>query len=94
MRITLNAFSFLRKTIAQNGFGYLNTPMNIAEDATIADLIAVLKLEPQTVEAAFVNHKVVPKETKLHEGDRVALVPPGTPGSYRLIMGLKERAGT
>lgn len=93
MRITLNAFSFLRKTIAQNGFGYLNAPMVIKDGTTIEELILGLKLNPQSVEAAFVNHKVVPKETRLQEGDRVALVPPGTPGSYRLILGLKEQGG-
>lgn len=89
MQIIVNAFSFLRATIAQKGFGYLNAPITLHEGSSIDDLIAYLGLEPHAVEAAFLNYKVVPKQTRLHEGDRVGLVPPGTPGSYRLILGLK-----
>jgi hypothetical protein len=50
-------------------------------------------LEPSSIEAVFINHKVQPKNTLLKEGDRVALLPPGTPGSYRLILGIKESKG-
>lgn len=90
MHIVLNAFSFLRAKIAQKGFGYLDEVITLEEGANICALMDVLQLSQHDVEAAFVNHKVVPKETTLHENDRVALIPPGTPGSYRLLSGLKE----
>ena len=63
----------------------------VVNDKTrIVDLIDSLGLEQKEVEAVFLNNTVVPKETELHENDRVALLPPGTPGSFRLLSGLKE----
>lgn len=90
MHIILNAFSFLREKLKQRGIPYIDAPWVIDDKTRIVDLIDSLGLEQQEVEAVFVNHTVTPKETFLHEGDRVALLPPGTPGSYRLLSGLKE----
>ena len=90
MHIILNAFSFLREQLSQKGFSYLNASMNIEDDMSVNELIHWMGLEPSSVEAVFINHKVCQKETILKEGDRVALLPPGTPGSYRLILGIKE----
>ena len=90
MTIILNAFSFLREELSQKGFSYLNASMQIDENMSANELIAWMGLDTSRVEAVFINHKVCSKETKLKEGDRIALLPPGTPGSYRLILGLKE----
>ena len=43
------------------------------------------------VEAAFVNGVVVPFEQVLEDKDRVALVPPGTPGPYRVMLAMVQR---
>lgn len=94
MRIILNAFSFLRVKLTERGFSYLNVPLDIEEGMRVKDIIDFLGLEQECVEAVFVNHLVVSKETKLHEGDRIALVPPGTPGSYRLMLGMKKLSST
>lgn len=90
MTIILNAFSFLREQLSKKGFPYLNAAMTIQENMSVNELIRWMELEPSSVEAVFINHKVCQKETILKEGDRVALLPPGTPGSYRLILGIKE----
>ncbi len=90
MHIILNAFSFLRTKLTEKGFSYLNFPLDIKEGMRVVDVIDFLGLEQELVEAVFVNHLVVSKETKLKEGDRIALVPPGTPGSYRLMLGMKK----
>ena len=90
MHIILNAFSFLREKFKQKGIPYVNAPWVVDDKTRIFDLIESLGLEQKEVEAVFVNHTVMPKETLLHEGDRVALLPPGTPGSFRLLSGLKE----
>ncbi len=50
-----------------------------------------MRLKENDVEAVFLNGKVVPFDSKVKDGDRVALIPPGTPGSYRLILGMKKR---
>ena len=90
MHIILNAFSFLREKLQKKGISYIDTPWVIDDKTRIVDLIDALGLAQSDVEAVFVNHTVRPKETLLHDGDRVALLPPGTPGSYRLLSGLKE----
>ena len=91
MHIILNAFSFLREKLKAKGIAYLDARMEIEEGINVHQLIAFLELEVHEVEAVFINHTVRPKETFLHENDRVALLPPGTPGSYRLILGIKEQ---
>lgn len=90
MHIILNAFSFLREKLQQKGIPYIEASWVVDDKTRIVDLIDTLGLDQGDVEAVFVNHTVMPKETLLHEGDRVALLPPGTPGSYRLLSGLKE----
>lgn len=90
MLIILNAFSFLREKLKAHQFAYLDAQMTIPEGTNVHQLVSFLGLEPQEVEAVFINHTVRPKETLLQEGDRVALLPPGTPGSYRLLLGLKK----
>lgn len=90
MYIILNAFSFLRKKLQDKQIAYLDARMEIHEGMNVHQLIQFLGFDPHEVEAVFINHTVHPKETFLKEGDRVALLPPGTPGSYRLLSGLKE----
>lgn len=92
MQVYLKAFSTLRETLKQQGIGYLGEPFTCKEGICVAELIAALGYEASAVEGVFVNHTVVPKTTILKEGDKVALIPPGTPGSYRLILGIKENA--
>ncbi len=90
MHIQLNAFSFLREKLKQKGIPYLNAQWAVDEKTRIIDLIHSLGLDPSEVEAVFLNYSVVPKDTELHDNDRVALLPPGTPGSFRLLSGVKE----
>lgn len=90
MYIILNAFSFLREKLKAKEIGYLDAKIDIPSEMNVRQLVTYVGLEQHEVEAVFINHTVRPKETVLQEGDRIALLPPGTPGSYRLIMGLKE----
>jgi len=64
--------------------------MELPDEYTPNALIKQLGYEEGKVEFVFINGKVHPKDTILKDGDRVALVPPGTPGSYRLILGAKK----
>lgn len=91
MHIILNAFSFLREKLQQQGIAHIEAPYEVAQGMCVHELIERLGFDKDEVEAVFVNHTTVPKETILHEGDRVALLPPGTPGSYRLLSGLKNK---
>ena len=89
--ITFNAFSFLRPKLAHSGVCYSNAALEIPEGITVDELVARLGLEDGDVEAAFINGKISLLESTLHDGDRVGLVPPGTPGPYRVLLGIANR---
>ena len=90
MHITFNAFSFARNKLKEQGIPCVNVTREIDEGMSAQDFIDELELSKKYVEAVFINGTVMPKDTVLHEGDRIALLSPGTPGSYRLILGIKE----
>ncbi len=89
IKITFNAFSFLRKNLKKQNIPYVNHIMELPKHYTPNALIKDLGYKEGEVEFVFINGKVLPKDTILKDGDRVALVPPGTPGSYRLLLGTK-----
>ncbi len=91
--ITFNAFSFIREKLKKNGItDFINAKVEVPDGCDINHIIRnIMKLKDEDVEAVFLNGKVVPKESIVKDGDRVALIPPGTPGSYRLILGMKKR---
>lgn len=56
------------------------------------ELLIMLEIEKQQVEIIFVNGKAfLPSDAVIHSGDRVALVPPGTPGPYRVLLGFVKK---
>ena len=91
--VTFNAFSFIREKLKKQGItDYVNAKFTIENECDFNHLIEnILHLQKGDVEAVFLNGKVVDKSTVLKDGDRIALVPPGTPGSYRLQLGMKKR---
>jgi sulfur carrier protein ThiS len=90
MTINFNAFSFARIYLHKKGIECVNVDRKLRDGMTAQDFIDELGFEKGEIEAVFINRTVMPKSTVLHDGDRVALIPPGTPGSYRLILGIKE----
>ena len=86
--ISFTAFLSLRPKLRQQEIGSSRADLSVADDATVLDLIQRVGLDPDDVEAAFVNGRVMPKDTVLKDGDRVALVPPGTPGPHRYLLGI------
>ncbi len=90
IKITFNAFSFLRKKLKEQNIPYVEAPMEFPDGYTPQDIIEKFGFKDGEVEAVFINRKVQSKDTILKDGDRIALLPPGTPGSYRLILGIKK----
>ena len=88
--IIVNAFSFLQQKLADKGLGSYNIPVVLDQGQTVKDLVSRLGLGPADVEGVFVNGRVRTWSTELKHGDRVALVPPGTPGPYRVLLGIRE----
>jgi len=90
MKIRLNAFAFLKFKLKDMGISTPNSNMKLENGITISQLIENLGLKQDDVDAVFVNHKIVPKETIIKDGDRVALVPPnGVPNHVKAYVGLE-----
>lgn len=68
---------------------------------TALEIANQLELPLDKVEAVFVNHLVYSLDHLIQPGDRVAFIPTGVPGPYRLLIGIaaghsaeaKEQAG-
>ncbi len=90
VKICFKAFSFLQGELKAAGFPSFNECMEIPENQTVEDVIKRLELDIDQVEAAFVNGRVAPFSTILQDKDRLALVPPGTPGPYRVLLGIRD----
>jgi molybdopterin converting factor small subunit len=86
--ITFNAFSFLQAKLKKNQTPHINAALTLPKDMCIEKLVQHLGLAKEDVEGAFVNNRIVSMVTVLQNGDRVALVPPGTPGPYRVMLGM------
>ena len=89
--ITFNAFSFLQKKLKEQHLEYSNVTMMLKQGTRAKDLIRQVQLEPEDVEVVFINGKVAPFDTIIQDNDRVALVPHGTPGPYRVLLGFKNK---
>jgi molybdopterin converting factor small subunit len=88
--IIFSALSFLRDPLRKKGIDCCEAGMSISEGSTPADLLAQLGLARQAVEAVFINGKAGDFETPLQDGDRVALMPPGTPGPHRVLLRIRK----
>ena len=88
IRITFRALSFLQPKLAARGIDYAGASVELPDGATVAELIEGRGLAQHEVEAVFVNHRVVGRDHELADGDSVALVPPGTPGPHRFLLGI------
>ncbi len=89
--ILFNAFSFLQKKLKKNGFDYVNAKKNIPKNFTVSDLIHSMKLNKDDVEAVFINGKANSFTYIIQDNDRVGLIPPGTPGPHRLLLGIRGK---
>nr|MBC7245100.1 MoaD/ThiS family protein [Chloroflexota bacterium] len=50
--------------------------VELADEATIADLVSRLSLPPEEVRVAFVNGRARPMDWTLQHGDEVGIFPP------------------
>ena len=88
--IEVRFFMFLTELCKERGW---TSPMQleIDQDITGDELLAQLDIPPERVEVLLVNGKAVwPSAARIQPSDRVALLPPGTPGPYRVLLGFKK----
>jgi molybdopterin converting factor small subunit len=87
-----------RKTIEVRAFGRLaeivtkkNLPIpfivDVEEPINGAELARKLEIPRNEIEVIIVNGVVQALSYSIQPGDRVAFVPPGTPGPYRVLLG-------
>lgn len=62
--------------------------ISLEKEVTGPELLGMLDIPKKDVEIIFINGKAfLPFDAIICPGDRVALVPPGTPGPYRVLLG-------
>ena len=89
--ITFNAFSFLQKKLKALNLPYSEVQMEVEDGITPTTLMENMGLTHDDVEVVFLNGRVGKWDTPLCQGDRVAFIPPGTPGPYRVLLGFKNK---
>ena len=88
--IEVRFFMFLAELCKQRNW---SSPMQleIKDEISGSALLERLDIPIERVEVLMINGKAVwPSEAKIRIGDRVALLPPGTPGPYRVLLGFKK----
>ena len=86
--ILFNAFSFLQKRLKEKNVPCTNARIPFSEGQRVKDVLRNLNINDEDIEGVFVNGKIAPTNTLLKDGDRIAAFPPGTPGPYRLLLGI------
>lgn len=89
--IEVTTFSFLRDLWKERNWP-LPLVYNLSEEITGSELLSQLKIPAQRVEGIILNHTAMSVENAvIRPGDRVALLPPGTPGPHRLLLGIRSK---
>lgn len=90
------------KTVEVRGFGELRKIFNerdwtvpiyfkLEEESSAIELAKELDLPIERIESVIINGKPAPvSKGVIKPNDRVAFVPPGTPGPYRVMLGMVE----
>jgi len=90
--VVIRMFGALRTLRCERGFDPVTQIDVPAEGVRARDIAADLDLPVDFIEGVFVNHTVRGLDHRVMPGDRIAFVPPGTPGPHRYTLGL-YRAG-
>ncbi len=86
--VTVNLFGKLQEEYLNKGLSPVNIIHNIRPGETIIDLLKRLNIDENEVEGAFLNGRIVPLTSELKGGERIGLIPYGTPGPHRFLMGI------
>lgn len=88
--IELRVFTFLTTLFRERNWPIPMT-VPLTTPVTGCELLTLLEIDSTKVEAMFINGKAGPLTATIHPGDRVALLPPGTPGPYRVLLGIRGK---
>lgn len=85
--VEVRGFSFLKEIFDLRGWPF-PVQVPLTDDCTAEELARRMELPREKIEGVFINGIAGPLDRTVRPGDRVAFVPPGTPGPYRVILGL------
>ncbi|SDF48646.1 MoaD/ThiS family protein [Sporolituus thermophilus] len=87
--IELRGFARLMNLFQERGWPF---PYHYPLSAPVSgcELLEQLAIDKDQVEAMFINGRAQPLDAVINPGDRVALIPPGTPGPYRILLGIRS----
>lgn len=88
--IELRGFGDLRKLFTERNWPFPYT-FDLSEEVSAGDLAGKLNIPIDQVEIVLINGIARGLDGKIQPGDRVAFVPPGTPGPYRVILGFVNK---
>lgn len=88
--IEVRGFGELKKLFEEREWSYPYI-FNLEKDISAFTLAGKLSIPIEKIEIVFINGKAKPIDCLLKPGDRVAFVPPGTPGPYRVLLGFKNK---
>lgn len=89
--LEIRGFMWLTEVFRERGW---SNPyqFSLQKEATGLELLAMLDIPTEKVEGIFVNGHASPAALAIiHPGDRVALLPPGMPGPYRVLLGIRRK---
>ncbi len=84
--VEVRGFSFIKELFDQRGLPF-PLSVDLSGECTAEDLARRLEIPLDLVEAVFINGIVSSLGHRIKPGDRVAFIPPGTPGPYRVVLG-------
>lgn len=88
--VEVRGFGDLKKLFDERNWPFPLT-IDLAEQATAGELANKLDIPFDKIEIVFVNGTAQGLDYPVIPGDRVAFVPPGTPGPYRVILGFVQK---
>ena len=86
--VNINLFGFLRRYMDEQGLPYALEREIAREGEAAFDIAMGLSIPPEKIEAVFCNGRVINIYDPVFPGDRLAFFPFGTPGPYRVFLGI------
>jgi len=86
--VTIRLFGSLRALMRERGLPVGYERVVPREGKTGFEVAEELELPEERIEVMFRNGLIRSLDEKVFPGDRVAFVPPGTPGPYRVLLGM------
>ena len=86
--ISIRIFGALRIYMDKQGRSYAFEKEVTPKGQTAFDIAHESHIPPEKIEAVFCNGRVINIYDRVFPGDRVAFLPYGTPGPYRVFLGM------